>query len=465
MSNAFKIAPSLCLALAFFSCSLLSFEELKTEISVPENQSYYAAEWVQIDFSILMDRASVENLLSLKEDGKIQETRALWLGNSCLVSAQGAFKKGRKYILSAQGAVYAADGRTYTLNIFREFIFGTEDSRFELVSNAQMKDSDGDLEFLELKFNKAVNPATFERNFTLSPNIDVNKEYSSDWTSVKIFPKTKWKANTFYSWQIDGVCSKDGAKLFKSYSGTFLAVQKEKEPQLTRACPVIGKTFFEDKSLDDLLERQSIGLIFDREMNFESIKKGVYFSPATQVFWEEIDARRFVFTPSANYQIGRQYRLTISDAVEDKWGINFKGEKNIFFTQKTSFIEIEKITLNAAEIQEKLENKVKIEDEGQIYFRIFFSRFLDDRGLLEIKSAVKFEGSFPDSLKSPRLSSIAIISKNCVEFSYTSISAADVGQDCVYKLTIRGGEKFIYDSQGEYLKEDKCFYINFLKKN
>ena len=463
MSNAFKVFAACCIASAALSCSLLSFEELETCVSLFEEQTYSANEIVKIDFSISMDKASIESLLSLKEDGQRVDARIDWLGSSCFVQARGGFIKGRKYILNLQGPAYAADGRAYAVNIYREFIFGTEADRFSLNAVKEEKDGRGDIESLLFTFNKAIDPATFEREFNISPYIELNKDYSTDFLTVKMSPKDKWKANVYYAWKLGNMASADGTKIFKEYEGSFLGAKKEKEPELLKACPVVGKTFLESESLDDLLERQAIGLIFDCEMDKDSVKNGVYFTPAAQGYWESDDLRRFVFTPSKNYLVGTKYRLTISDSVEDKWGIKFKDERNIYFLQKTSFIDVEKITLNTIEISENQENKIKACQDAPAYFRIVFTKALDNRSLLELKSAVKFEGLFPASLQSPRLRSITIISSNSVEFCYENINAADTGQDCVFKLTIRGGENFIYNSIGECLKEDKCYCISITK--
>ena len=452
-----------CITAAALSCSLVSFEELETCVSLFEEQTYCANQIVKIDFSICMDKASIENLISLKEDGSRVDARIDWLGSSCLVQARGGFMKGRKYILNVQGPAYAQDGRAYSVNIYREFIFGNAVDRFALNAVEEKKDARGDIECLLFTFNKAIDPATFEREFNVTPYIDLNKEYSNDFLTARVFPKDKWKANVFYAWKLANIVSADGVKIFKACEGSFLGAKKDKEPQLLKACPVIGKTFLEDESLDNLLERQSIGLVFDCEMSMESVKNGVYFTPTAQGHWDSDDMKRFVFTPYKNYLVETKYRLTISESVEDKWGIKVKDEKNICFLQKTNFIEIERLALNTKEITENQENKIKADEDAPAYFRIVFTKALDERSLLEVKNAVKFEGIFPQNIQSPRLNAITIINANTIELTYDNIKAADLGKECVYKLTIRGGENFIYNSMGEYLKEDKCYCISMEK--
>ena len=465
MSNAFKaLIAALALATAT-SCALASFEELETEISANEKSTYYDKESVKIDFSIGMDKASVENLLSLKEDGQRIDASIEWINNSFLVKAKGGFRKGCKYTISIQGDAFASDGRKYSVNIYREFVFGTEADTFLLDKFEERKNARGDITSLAFYFNKAVDAGIFEREFNISPYVAIKKEYSDDFTFVEIFPDEKWKANTYYSWKIGKLFSQDGTKIFKDYEGSFLAAKKEKEPELLAACPVIGDTFLESAGLDDLLENQSIGLVFDCEMDQESVERGVSFEPSVQGYWRKVCDTRFIFTPYKNYQIQKQYRLFISDSVEDAWGISFKGEKSVFFTLKNTFVEIEKITVNTEEIFEGMENQAKIDEDAPLYIKIYFSKYLCEKSILEIKNAIKFEGFFPLSVQNPRLNSVQVPSANCVELCYSNLSAALDGQEALYKIVFRGGENFFFDAQGEYLKEDKCYYISLKKKD
>ncbi|MBO4546025.1 MAG: hypothetical protein J5700_00455, partial [Treponema sp.] len=443
----------------------MSFEELETDVSLQEKDAYYGKECVKIDFSIAMQRPSVENLITLKEDGQRIDAKIEWSDRSCLVSAKGGFKKGCKYTLNVQGDAYASDGRKYDVNIYREFVFGSQADAFLLDKFEERKNDLGDVESLAFFFNKPIDASIFEREFSLSPYVETKKTYSTDFCLVEIFPSDKWKANTYYTWKIGSLFSQDGAKIFKEYHGSFLAAKKEKAPQLLTACPVVGDTFLESLSLNDLLENQSIGLVFDCAMNKDSVERGVCFEPSVQGFWRTVDEKRFVFTPYNNYQIQKEYRLCVSDSVEDAWGINFEGEKNIFFALKSDFIDIEKITVDTNEICAGAENQLEIADGSPLYIKIYFSKNLCQKSLLEIKNAVKLEGLFPLSVQNPRLNSILITSANCAEYCYSNLSAALDGQECLYKLTVKGGENFVFDAQGEYLKEDKCYYISLKKKN
>ena len=465
MSNAFRAIIACVLAATASSCAFVTFDELETKVSLQEKQAYYEKEKIEINFSLGVEKSSVERLVSLKEDGQRVDARLEWKDNCCLAQSLEGFKKGCKYTFALQGDVYAQSGAKFPVNLYREFIFGSEADIFLLKGVEEKKNFRGDIESLAYSFNKPVDPAIFEREFSISPYIETKKEYSNDFSCVEVSPSGKWKANNFYSWKIDKVFSKDGTKIFKECKGSFLGAKKEKEPELIGACPAIGDTFLENLGLDDLLERQSFGLIFDCEMDEESVKRGVSLTPSAQGFWRSVDPCRYVFTPYNNYQIQKEYRLCISDTVEDAWGINFKGEKIIYFTLNSDFIKIDKLIANTKEIEEGKENKIDIEEDAPLYIKIFFSKNLSEKALLEIKNSVKFEGLFPYSLQNPRLAVVKTPSQNCAEFCYSNLSAALDGNECLYKFTVRGGENFVFDRQGEFLKEDQCFYISLKKKN
>ena len=464
MLKAFKkIAFCFALATCAFSCAVVSFEELEAEISLQEKQNYYEHEHVRIGFSIEMEKTSVENLVSLKEDGKRLEAKIEWQNNLCLIKAPGDFKKGCAYVISLQGDAYTKDGRKYSLNIYREFIFGKETETFKLLNVEEEKDLNGDVICIRLVFNNAIDPSYFEREFNISPYIEVKIEYSKDFCVAEISPSDKWKANVYYSWSVKDIFSKSKVKLFREYSSSFLGAKKDKPPEITNICPVIGNVFLLDQKLNDLMEAQGIGLEFDCLMNPESVERGVNFTPSIQGFWTNIDSRKFIFTPYKNYQINKEYRLSITDSVEDKWGIKIKEDRNIYFTPAASFIKVDKATFNTNNLVENQINQIEAEDGLPSYIKVFFDKPLSKKSLSGIKNSIKLDAVFPSVTQTPRLNSINLINESCVELSYSNLSVALPCQECIYKLTVRGGENFIYDNLGECLKEDKCFYININK--
>lgn len=466
MSKKFKAITAAALSfwiLECISCSVLSFEELETSVSAGECQNYFDGERLLISFSIGVNQAQAETLFALKEEGAACEIDSIWNGKTCRVKARGGFKKGRKYSFCMKGSVLTSDGRTYTVDIFREFVYGTQADYFCAQTIEEPKKNGGQQNALTFTFNKAVDAAIFEREFNLSPSLEVKKNYSDDMSRVEIVPAEKWKANIFYTWRLGDVCAKDGAKICREYSGTFMAAEKNEAPKLLFVCPVLESgLFLEQTSLDDLYERQGVGFVFDCEMDFESVRKGIYWAPFLDGYWEKVGAARFVFIPYESYKIGEKYSLTISDSVEDTLGLKLAQSVNLAFTAQSQFIDA-KVFLNGSPLVCGQVNAATAAQGCPIIFTLEFSKVLDKKSIAGFKNAVSLAPHFPLEISSPDLESVKALGGNAIQVEYGNFEFSEDGEEKIYVLKISGGENFIYDAYGEHFKEDACYYI-LLKK-
>ena len=472
MSKRFDfMAAALFLSLSF-SCSLLSFEELQTNLSVAEKQNYYEGDYVTIDFSMDMNKNIAENLISIKEDGKAQEKETIWRQQRFLsVRAAGGFKKGCKYNFTINGALLTSDGRSYEVQIDREFIFGNAEEVFLIESAEEPKENARAP--LSLVFNKPINPASFERAFSLTPSIEAAKKYSADKRRVELAPKDKWSANIFYTWKVQDAFSADGVKICKDYSGSFMAMQKAASPKAICVCPVLESgVFLEGAGLENLLERQSLGIIFDSEMNFESVKNGVNFTPQVEGFWNKIDEKRFVFSPAKNYKIQTEYLLEVSGAVEDANGIRVLQSQNYRFKTSQEYITLSAFCINKSagsyesiELKKDCVNRVKIGKKSPLCVLLRFSKALDEKSIGRIKNAASLSTLFPLNASSPNLDEIQINESAFTEarLDWSGFDFSNDEEEIIYKLKINGGSNFIFDKFEECLKEDECFYISIAK--
>ena len=462
--SAIKRGAKLCAALfglLIISCSVMSFEEFKTSVSVGESQNYFNGKYVALLFSIEVNPGSAQRLISLKEDGSSCEINTIWTQKACLVQARGGFKKGRKYSISFDGELLTSDGRNYSVSLFREFIFGTARDIFypTKIQEPDKKNPQGALTFI---FNKPVDAAVFEREFNLSPSLDVKKNYSADMTRVEITPADKWKANCFYAWKLGKLCALDGAKINANHSGSFMAVQKTEPPKLLFLCPVLESgAFLEGSDLNGLFEKQAVGLVFDSDMDFDSVQSGVYWSPYIAGSWTKKDPRHFSFAPYQNYKIDEEYTLTISDSIKDVFGLNLKQSERASFKTQSDFITA-KVFLNGIPLAKNELNAINAAQGCPLIFSIDFSRALDKKSVAAFKNAVSLAPHFPLDIAIPNMEAAKFFAGNesSAQAEFGNFDFSEAGEEKIYVFKIKGGENFIYDAYGEYLKEDACFYIS-----
>lgn len=465
MSKNFKALAAAAFSFFALSCSLVSFEGFTASVSLGECQNYYDGELVTFCFSCGVNPAAAEALISLKEDGSVCEAEFFWFGKSCALKARGGFKKGRKYSLLLNGNVLTNDGRSYDAWIFREFIFGRKEELFLPLDVELPEKNNLQKSALVFLFNKPVDAAVFEREFNLSPGLETIKNYSSDKTRVEIKPASKWKANAHYVWRLGKTCALDGTKIFSDYTGSFIVVEKVEPPRLLRACPVLESgAFAEGMDLTGFWERQAIGLVFDSDMDYESVKNGVSFLPYVDGYWSKKDERRFFFVPYQNYKLEEEYMLTVSDAVEDMAGLRLKDSVNISFKSQCSFITA-KVFLNGEALCADRLNKIKAAQNVPLIFTLEFSRSLSQKSVEGIKNAASLAAFFPTDSSAPNLESVKFFGQKPSSFAleYGGVDFSGGKDEKIYAFKISGGANFIYDDYGEYLKEDACFYFTVEK--
>ena len=464
MSKRFKAFLACALfaaALESFSCSVLSFEELEASVSVGERQNYYAQKYVAFNFSIGVNTSQAQTIFALKEDGSAAEADFIWAEKAFLVQARGGFKKGRKYSVSLNGGLLTNDGRTYSVALFREFVYGEESEIFCVKKVEEPQKVGSPKGALAITFNKAVDAAVFEREFNLSPSLEVKKSYSADMKRVEIVPADKWKANLYYTWRLGKTRSKDGAKIDREWSGSFMAVEKNEAPKLLCVCPVLESgAFLEGRDLNGILEKQAVGFVFDSNMDFESVQSGIYWSPFVNGYWTKADSRRFFFTPYDNYKIGEEYTVTVSEAVEDTLGLCLKESANVRFSAQSQFIEAS-VFLNGNPLVPGKVNAARAAQGCPLLFTLEFSRALDKKSIAGFKSAVSLAPHFPLDIASPNLESVKALGGNgsALQVEFGNFDFSEGGEEKIYAFTISGGKNFVYDAYGEYLKEDACFYV------
>ena len=456
----------LFLMLLFAGCKpLITFEYLDINCSIGEKQDYFADEKIKISFSCMPDTNDVQKKIHLYEDSGIVSADFEWAGSIIYIYPHKPWQKGQFYTLDLHGTLKMLDGRTYTAELFRTFIYGSTDNDFELSSHEFNQN------LLSLDFSKPVSIDSFLEKFYLSPFADYRIDFSADNCTAIVSPKNGWAVNTAYTWTVKNMISADGYLMNKEYSGLFTGVYDTKQATLEFVCPVdysnSGSIWYTQYQLDNhLLENQSIGFSFSKPMDETTVSSAISFFPSISGFYVKETESRFVFIPNDNYQICKEYRIIISDTAKDTSGLSLYEPMYIFFTTANQFLAVTEITfdnntvpvpVDGTIIDYVIKPLILPNDPYTIGTVINFSTAIPREQRHDAVNAISLTVIFPDTANSP-LPFSAYWSDGgarlTIEWSGFSVSSGDIIN--YYLLKISGGQNGIKNGANEYLETDVC---------
>jgi hypothetical protein len=437
---------------------LLSFEYLDVSCSVNPGASYYSGETVSLDFSIMPDRGEAERTLILTEGGLSRGPAFRWEGRTLHLKPLTGWKKGEHYGLSLEGKLPMEDGRTYTVQLLRNFIYGLEGKEFTLVSSAVEDDR------LVFIFSQVPGVTSFSSQFSLSPSV----EYFCDFLEkeIRILPKSPWQANTLYRWTIKGMESGEGYHMKQEYSGVFSGPADPLLPRPLELCPVnrsLGPPYLWKRGtpLDGKLENmEGIGFIFSKPMDQASLRSGISFYPSIKGYFEEAGDDSIIFFPEEEYRLETEYRISIAQTVKDSLGLSLFEEARYYFSSAHQYLQVEKVSLDSRE--DSLQPGGGLQDHSLanpdppiLNLRISFSSAIPPAKRRAALESVSLSGLFPASAGNPALISAKWEDQGAaLILVFEGLSLSGNGIDNYYQLKIGSGEQGPLNGEGEYLKED-----------
>jgi hypothetical protein len=437
---------------------LLSFEYLDISCSAGREGQFYSEETVDLDFSVTPDRETVERNLILNEGGLSRIPVFIWEGRALHLKPLTGWKKGEHYNISLEGKLPMEDGRIYTVQFLRNFIYGLEGGEFTLNASSMEGDS------LVFTFSKAPGITSFSTRFSLSPSADYFCDFLGE--KVRVLPKSPWQANTLYTWTIRSVESIDGYLMKREYSGVFSGPDNYAVPYPVELCPVdrsLGPPYLWKRGtgLDGNLENlEGIGFTFSKPMDRESLRSGISFYPSIKGHFEEAGENTIIFFPEEEYRIETEYRITISQTVKDSLGMALFEEKHYYFSAFRRYLEVERVNLDLS--GESLppggvlwEHKLNPSTPGCLKVRIAFSAAIPSANRRAALESVSLTVLFPASAGYPALSSAQWEDEGAVlALSFENLSPSGSGIDNYYQIKITSGKQGPCNRAGEYLKED-----------
>jgi hypothetical protein len=441
---------------------LVSFEYLDISCSVGQGEQYYAGETVRLDFSIMPSKGETERTLGLNEGGLSRSPVFTWEGKTLHVRPLTGWKKGEYYRISLEGKLPMEDGRVYTAQVLREFIYGLEGNEFTLRSSAM---EEGNLIF---RFSKVPGITSFTAQFSLNPGMDYFCDFLGE--EVRILPRSPWQANTLYNWTIKEMESADGYIMKQEYSGVFSGPGDLHVPRTVELCPVsqsLGAPYLwrRGTGLDGNIENmEGIGFTFSKPMDQGSLRSGISFYPSIKGFFEEAGEEAIIFFPEEEYRIGTEYRITLSRTVKDSFGLSLFEEEHYYFSGSRRYLEVEKLSLDSR-TESVLSGGVLQEhilaDPPNLNVKIAFSSAIPPANRGAAAESVTLSKLFPLSANNPALVSAKWEDGGAaLILFFMNLSPSETGVDNYYQIRIASGKQGPLNEAGEYLKEDLWYVFS-----
>jgi hypothetical protein len=437
---------------------LLSFEYLDVSCSAEMGQQYYYGETLSLDFSIMPGGGEVERTLILTEGGLSRSPVFNWEGRTLHVKPLTGWKRGEHYGIALEGKLLMEDGRTYTVQVLRNFIYGLEGNEFTLVSSVVEEEG------LVFIFSRVPGVTSFTGQFSLSPGV----EYFCDFLGkeIRVLPKSPWQANTLYRWTIKGMESEDGYIMKREYSGAFSGPEDLAVPRPLELCPVnrsLGPPYLWKRgtALDKNLENmEGIGFIFSKPMDPASLRSGISFYPSIKGYFEEAGEDSIIFFPEEEYRLETEYRISIAQTVKDSLGLALFEEARYYFTSAHHYLEVERVNLDSR--ADSLspggipqDHTLANPNPPGLKILVGFSTAIPPANRRAALESVSLSSLFPASAGNPVLISAKWEDGGAaLSLLYENLSPSESGVDNYYQLKIGSGKQGPLSAGGEYLKED-----------
>jgi hypothetical protein len=350
------------------------------------------------------------------------------------------------------------DGRTYTVQLLRNFIYGLEGEELTLVSSAVEEDR------LVFVFSQVPGVTSFSGQFSLNPSV----EYFCDFLGkeIRLLPKSPWQANTLYRWTIRGMESEEGYSMKREYSGVFSGPADPLVPRPLELCPVdrsLGPPYLWKRGtpLDGKLRNmEGIGFIFSKPMDQASLRSGISFYPSIKGYFEEAGEDSIIFFPEEEYRLETEYRISIAGTVKDSLGLALFEEARYYFSSAHHYLEVEGVHLDSRLDSllpgGGLQDHILVNrDPPTLKVEISFSSAIPPANRRAALESVSLSGLFPASADNPVLISATWEDQDALlVLLYENFSISGNGVDNYYQIKIGSGKQGSLNGEGEYLKED-----------
>ncbi|QTQ14992.1 Ig-like domain-containing protein [Treponema parvum] len=454
------------------SCKLITFDEEGVSCSLSSTENTFSGQTIEFVFTSKPDKYQAEKCVSLQVDSRAVELIYSWNGKTLSIKPALSWQNGKNYHLSCSGTITINTSRV-SVSIERTFMYGSISEQLIFLKSSSTLSPINQTDSLLFCFNKALDQASFTENFTLSPSLETETVFSSDNKSVSIKPKAPWAYNTLYTWSFKNLKSADGYFYKTSESASFSPFSDTEIPVLQKICPVrlIGgqETFLLEQELDlNIREKEAIGFVFSKPMEFDSVKSGISLSPPAAGYFKQTDDEGFCFAfiPTQMYSIKQKYELTVNSSVRDTHSVSLYEDKILYFTPYGDYLEVRQISLDSAQIDFSTQDAVpftitkNLNNKYELTVSILFSARIESSKRSSAVKQVSLGLLFPLSSETPVQTQILWNSAGTLlSLTWENFTPCTASVETFYKLQITGGANGINTGCGQFMEKDLCVIL------
>jgi hypothetical protein len=301
--------------------------------------------------------------------------------------------------------------------------------------------------------------------------------WNEDRSRVTIAPAARWSSGGIVAWNLTIACvSADGVAMGRAWTGTFLAQADAAPPSVVETGPaaVEGSTVLPlPGGPSDIAHGDSLRIVFSEDIDCESLEDAFSLSPSLEGTLRRVSSGVFVFVPSEDWDMGREYVLEISTDLRDACGNPMRSAYRRVFTPAIPAQGVAEIAVGGdldvaptylpAEMDDAtphvidwLPSSVVGIGDLDLSITIRFARGYDAELRPAVAEAVELAGHFPE-VTNPRVTQVDWLDGRTLVVSFTGFSYSEPPpslERLYYLLTISSGISRTVNQEGSYLKED-----------
>lgn len=476
MGKAARVSPGLVLfvlLIAFLQtgCFLISLEQLEiTSYPSEREQIIGASEELWVSFSVPPVETDAEGLFTVRGGGAAVEGDFEWREGRLYFHPVPDLKPGVRYILSVDGTLSSADGRSFNAQHALPFYAGSAENPSELLlyhpANGEAAALKAPLVF---SFSRSMINGTLENEIGIDPHRDVEIEWSDGGKTVSITPDEGWEAHTLYTWSIDeSVTDGAGIPLQTSYTGTFIAGTAASVPTLLSMEPagIFGSSYLVQAGYG---REDSLRFIFSEAMNVESLEAAFHIDPDLGGTFHQLDRDTFIFDPNNCLVMNTRYFVTIGTECRSSAGNNIASEIRRSFMpdipaqgiEQVTFTGASETTVLPADFRSGSFQMMSFSGPGPDYsgsISIRFAETYDEPYRTNIAENLSLHAYFPETVTNPVLiTETWNPGSNELTLFYSGFVKSEASpspEQVLYKLSVPGGAALSMNQNGSFLEEE-----------